>query len=265
MTRLIARAVLIRGGVGPLVMLAWISASAASFDCAKARSKSERLICGDSHLSAMDERLAALAAAGKKHAASPRHFQRELDLAWQVRQKCLDTACVEAWYQRRIAVLADPQAIPAEKADALLEAGPRVGATAAIATTARPPVAAPVAKAALAPAATRSTVPPPLASVAAAPPPPVRAMLPAAADAPATPPVAANPAQQPTAPPMKVGPFARQPQPRPRRNSRTCVLAPNCKSSAASLALMYPSLRMISFPATVPAAANVEQARLSPA
>jgi len=47
---------------GAILSAACLSASAASFDCAKARSKSERLICGDPQLSALDDRLAALAA-----------------------------------------------------------------------------------------------------------------------------------------------------------------------------------------------------------
>lgn len=94
---------------GAILSAACLSASAASFDCAKARSKSERLICGDPQLSALDDRLAALAAAGKKRAASPRAYQRALDAAWSVRQKCDDIACVESWYSRRIAELSNAQ------------------------------------------------------------------------------------------------------------------------------------------------------------
>ena len=82
-------------------------AYAASFDCAKARSKSERLTCGDPQLSVLDDRLAALARDGKKRASNPRAYQRALDAAWLVRQKCEDVACVESWYARRIAVLSN--------------------------------------------------------------------------------------------------------------------------------------------------------------
>lgn len=95
--------------LGGVLALASINVSAASFDCAKARSKSERLICGDPHLSALDDTLAALAAAGKKRAASPRAYQRALDEEWLVRQKCEDIACVEGWYARRIQALAAGQ------------------------------------------------------------------------------------------------------------------------------------------------------------
>lgn len=92
-----------------MLAAACLQASAASFDCAKARSKSERLICSDPQLSALDDRLAALAAAGKKRAASPRAYQRMLDAAWSERQKCQDIACVDNWYARRIDVLSGRQ------------------------------------------------------------------------------------------------------------------------------------------------------------
>ncbi len=52
--------------LGTLVCLLCTSSLAASFDCAKARSASERMVCADPELSASDERLAALVIAGKK-------------------------------------------------------------------------------------------------------------------------------------------------------------------------------------------------------
>ncbi len=102
----------LRALVGAAMFVSCLGASAASFDCSKARSKSERLVCGDPRLSALDERLAALAAAGKKRAVSPRAYQRALDAAWEVRQKCDDIACVESWYAQRIAALSLPEAEP---------------------------------------------------------------------------------------------------------------------------------------------------------
>lgn len=98
-----------RAALGLTMSLAcMLNSVAASFDCDKARSKSERLICGDPQLSAMDEQLAALASAGKKRSASPRQYQRALDNAWLLRQQCQDIACVERWYRQRLAVLATP-------------------------------------------------------------------------------------------------------------------------------------------------------------
>ncbi len=121
--------------LGSILGATCLSASAVSFDCTKARSKSERLICGDPQLSALDDRLAALAAAGKKRAANPRAYQRALDDAWSVRQKCDTIACVESWYARRIEALADgqptrnalvPPAAPVAKAEPPVAAAPAV-------------------------------------------------------------------------------------------------------------------------------------------
>lgn len=119
--------------LGAVLVLTSLSASAASFDCAKARSKSERLICGDPHLSALDDTLAALAAAGKKRADSPRAYQRALDEAWLVRQKCEDIACVESWYARRIQALA--AALPDDVATAAKPAPKQSSVAAAPAAT----------------------------------------------------------------------------------------------------------------------------------
>lgn len=101
-----------RALVGAILSVTCLGAAAVSFDCTKARSKSERLICSDPELSALDDRLAALASAGKKRAANPRSYQRALDAAWSERQKCQDTACVERWYARRIEVLSNGQGEP---------------------------------------------------------------------------------------------------------------------------------------------------------
>ena len=127
-----------RALLGAVLSATCLSTSAASFDCAKARSKSERLICGDAKLSALDNRLAALAAAGKKRAASPRAYQRALDAAWSVRQKCDDIACVESWYAGRIEALGNADPGP----DTLAEKPPAKEQLVAPAIPARPAVVA---------------------------------------------------------------------------------------------------------------------------
>ncbi len=81
---------------------------AASFDCAKAATRIEKLVCTDAKLSAQDETLAAvyrqaasLASAGD---AEPKQSQR----AWLKRRNaCADADCVAAAYHARIAVLGD--------------------------------------------------------------------------------------------------------------------------------------------------------------
>lgn len=91
-----------------------MSGFAASFDCAKARSASERIVCKDPELSAKDDQLAALVKAAKQRAPNARAFQREQDNAWTVRQKCKDVACVSNWYAARIASLSAPASEPAK-------------------------------------------------------------------------------------------------------------------------------------------------------
>lgn len=76
-------------------------ASAASFDCARAISKVERIVCGDPSLSARDEGLARLygAALKTRHGGDTRIKQR----AWLADlQRCADLACVSDRYNEQI-------------------------------------------------------------------------------------------------------------------------------------------------------------------
>ena len=78
---------------------------AASFDCAKARTKVEYLICGNPELSKLDEDLSAAyskALNGNVDPAALKQQQRE----WmKERNKCVDSECVRTKYQDRIANL----------------------------------------------------------------------------------------------------------------------------------------------------------------
>ncbi len=76
---------------------------AASFDCRKAASEVEKLVCGDLILSKSDDDLAALYAKTLKQAADPvsvRKQQRE----WlrRVRDRCMDVSCLRDAYATRI-------------------------------------------------------------------------------------------------------------------------------------------------------------------
>ncbi|HEX7815926.1 lysozyme inhibitor LprI family protein [Dyella sp.] len=82
---------------------------AASFDCAKAKSDTEKLICKDAETSALDSKLqqayktaqAATDAAGKKVLVDEqRHW------ITYVRDLCTDQACLQQAYTARIALLA---------------------------------------------------------------------------------------------------------------------------------------------------------------
>lgn len=90
-----------------LMMIAGVDALAASFDCTKAASKVEKLICADAQLSAQDETLAAVyrqAAQLTPGEAEPKLSQR----AWlKQRNACADVDCVAQAYRQRIAELED--------------------------------------------------------------------------------------------------------------------------------------------------------------
>jgi uncharacterized protein YecT (DUF1311 family) len=80
-------------------------ASAASFDCSKARTPAEKLVCADAQLSKQDEALAAAYKAAQAKA------DRSALAAWQriwlagTRDQCLDAACMRKAYAEQIAEL----------------------------------------------------------------------------------------------------------------------------------------------------------------
>lgn len=73
----------------------------ASFDCAKASTAIEQMICADSELSRMDENLAEQFRAAKAAAPDSAAFKKETNVEWRKRQRCADRDCLLAWYQRR--------------------------------------------------------------------------------------------------------------------------------------------------------------------
>jgi hypothetical protein len=73
-----------------------------SFDCTKAQSRSERLICEDAELSALDNEFGALYIKAKDLASDKTEFIRENRREWQKRdQTCVDKACLIDWYAQR--------------------------------------------------------------------------------------------------------------------------------------------------------------------
>jgi uncharacterized protein/uncharacterized tellurite resistance protein B-like protein len=83
-----------------------VSSDAASFNCAKAKTPNEVLICGDRQLSALDDGLAALYRAAKAVAKDSVAFKKETTEEWRRRENCTDRDCLVGWYNRRIAKLA---------------------------------------------------------------------------------------------------------------------------------------------------------------
>jgi hypothetical protein len=70
-----------------------------SFDCSKARSDAEHLICGDAELGALDVQLASVFARAKGAAKDPAAFKERTRLQWNYReQNCHDKVCLLRWY-----------------------------------------------------------------------------------------------------------------------------------------------------------------------
>jgi uncharacterized protein YecT (DUF1311 family) len=73
-----------------------------SFDCTKAKSTPELLICGDQELAELDTRLAQLFAQAKAATPDKQAFAEENRRAWNWReQNCTDKTCLAAWYADR--------------------------------------------------------------------------------------------------------------------------------------------------------------------
>lgn len=84
----------------------WHSAHATSFDCTKARSVAEKLICHDVDLSERDDELAVLHKRAKAMAPDQRAFNSESVRQWKLREStCTDKICLLAWYDKRTAFL----------------------------------------------------------------------------------------------------------------------------------------------------------------
>ena len=95
---------------GLLMVLSGIAA-AASFDCSKAGTRAEKMICGNSELSGLDERLSAVFQEVVKQSADQETRVRQKRWISEERDRCKDSACMSAAYKKRIAEL---EAVAAE-------------------------------------------------------------------------------------------------------------------------------------------------------
>lgn len=75
-------------------------AMAASWDCSRAKSYSEKLICSDPVLSKADEGLAELYAEAKKQTGNSKEFRKFVANNWKEREKCADRKCVYDWFEK---------------------------------------------------------------------------------------------------------------------------------------------------------------------
>ena len=76
--------------------------SGPSFDCAKARSLVEKLICSDTELARLDRELGRVYARAKNVATDAAAFRRQNSEEWHRREAtCRDRACLLRWYATR--------------------------------------------------------------------------------------------------------------------------------------------------------------------
>jgi uncharacterized protein len=96
----------VKAAVLALALVAWSGgAEAASFDCKKAKTKAEKLICETAELSKADDELALAYKAAVKAMKDAKEL-REVQATWrQRRDRCGDAACMLDSYQQRIAEL----------------------------------------------------------------------------------------------------------------------------------------------------------------
>ena len=82
-------------------------AQGASFNCAKASTAAEKMICADPELSALDDKLGAAYAAAMERIGNQglvRQWQREWLRSWEL-TSCKDAACARPVYAARVAAL----------------------------------------------------------------------------------------------------------------------------------------------------------------
>lgn len=83
-----------------------VDASAASFKCTSKLSASEKIVCQDPELSALDDRIAASWKRARDTTLDATALEAARTQQWIWRQRnCTDKACVKNWYDRRIVEL----------------------------------------------------------------------------------------------------------------------------------------------------------------
>ncbi|ENE5759145.1 hypothetical protein ABNN16_001103 [Salmonella enterica subsp. enterica serovar Braenderup] len=74
------------------------TANAVSFDCSKAKSYPEKLICKNSELSSMDDDLNAFYKEARNKFQNEKQFKKLTTELWNKREKCTTEICVREWY-----------------------------------------------------------------------------------------------------------------------------------------------------------------------
>ena len=88
-----------------LLALAAGQAAAAGFDCAKAGTRVEQMICAQPALSALDGELSRAYDGARRSGRRPALLAEQRDWLVKVRDRCADAACLRTGYAARIAAL----------------------------------------------------------------------------------------------------------------------------------------------------------------
>lgn len=89
-----------------------VSARAASFDCAKAGTKVERLICADPEISKLDDGLAASYKAALQNQSQAEEIRQSEKLWILLRNDCTDAGCIKKSYEDRLSFFKSLTSIP---------------------------------------------------------------------------------------------------------------------------------------------------------
>lgn len=102
-------------------------AHATSFDCSKGRSVTEQMICHHADLSKLDDQLGKLYWQARRRVSNPKAFRADSDSKWAWREaNCSDEACLNTWYNGRIAELRELLAgLQQDRSGVPLQAAPR--------------------------------------------------------------------------------------------------------------------------------------------
>src|SRR5690606_7026370 len=109
-------------GFSVLLIALASAAHSASFDCQKARSVNERLICKDPELSKLDDELASAYEEALRKSSNSKELVANQRDAWRHREKeCSSKACLVDWFLQRKSYF---KAIPSQPAAQLPAAYP---------------------------------------------------------------------------------------------------------------------------------------------
>lgn len=107
-----------------LILLGWLAlsfaAQAASFDCSKAQSKIEKMICADAELSRLDEEIAKVYGEVLKKFPDEALLKKQQHGWLKARNRCKDISCLSDYYRGRLAELNEANVFKAEESYTLV-------------------------------------------------------------------------------------------------------------------------------------------------